>query len=46
MDGEDAKMMRKYLKDTYNLGLDADDTIEIVENETKEEIEKAVEAVA
>ena len=46
LDGEDAKMMRKYLEDKYNLGLDAEDTIEVVENETEEEIQKAVETVA
>ena len=35
-------MMRKFLEDKYDLGLDEQDAIEIVENESKEQIEKQV----
>ena len=38
LDGEDAWMMRKFLEDKYNLGLDEKDTIEL-EKQTNEEAE-------
>ena len=34
-DGEDAYLMRKILTDKYDLGLDKEDTIEVVKDEAE-----------
>ena len=46
LDGEDAWMMRKFLEDKYDLGLDVEDTVQVVADESKEEVDKAIENVA
>ena len=41
LDGEDAKMMRKFLVDTYNLGVDEGDVLEVVDDEPECEVQES-----
>ena len=44
LDGEDAWMMRKFLEDKYDLGLDAEDTVEIISEKQTESEVQAIES--